>query len=211
MAAAKKDGNMAAAFFCAAAFAALAGVLAVPAANAVFRAATASSPLAMGFVKFALLATAGEIIAGRISCGRWSFPNKVLAKAAVWGLIGAALAFLLKVYAAGTAAVMAGNGVFVTAFATSVIMNVTFAPVMMGFHKMTAVWLSPGATSRALADVTAAVDWQGFVSFTLLKTIPFFWIPAHTVTFLLPDEYRTAMAAVLSIALGVILSLKKNG
>ena len=81
---------------------------------------------------------------------------------------------------------------------------------MMGFHKMTDTWLAPMPSRRSLAQAAAAVDWEGFISFTLLKTIPFFWIPAHTITFLLPDEYRTAMAALLSVALGVILSLKKR-
>lgn len=210
MAAAKKDGNITAAFFCAAVLAAAAAALSAPPAKAAFLAATASAPLAMGFVKFALLATSGEIIAWRIVSGRWSFPDNFIAKAAIWGLIGAALAFLMKVYAAGTSAACAGSGPFVTAFATSVIMNVTFAPVMMGFHKMTDTWLALTPSRRSLAQAAAAVDWEGFISFTLLKTIPFFWIPAHTITFLLPDEYRTAMAALLSVALGVILSLKKR-
>ena len=40
-----------------------------------------------------------------------------------------------------------------------------------------------------------------------LKTVPLFWIPMHTVTFLLPAEYQVMMAAALSVALGVILSL----
>jgi len=45
------------------------------------------------------------------------------------------------------------------------------------------------------------------VNFVLLKTIPFFWIPAHTLTFLLPKEYRIVIAAFLSVVLGVILAL----
>ncbi len=39
------------------------------------------------------------------------------------------------------------------------------------------------------------------------KTIPLFWIPAHTITFLLPEEFRVLFAAVLSVMLGVLLSL----
>jgi hypothetical protein len=42
------------------------------------------------------------------------------------------------------------------------------------------------------------------------KTIPFFWYPAHTITFLLPSEQRVLFAALLGIALGVLLALK-NG
>jgi hypothetical protein len=65
-------------------------------------------------------------------------------------------------------------------------------------------------TRVGVAHVVAAIDWQGFVSFVLLKTIPFFWVPAHTVTFLLPPEYRVLSAAMLSIALGAILAFARR-
>jgi hypothetical protein len=42
------------------------------------------------------------------------------------------------------------------------------------------------------------------------KTIPFFWYPAHTVTFLLPSEQRVLFAALLGIALGVLLALSSK-
>ena len=61
-----------------------------------------------------------------------------------------------------------------------------------------------------LSDVIARIDWQGLVSFVIFKTIPFFWIPAHTITFLLPPEYRVLMAAYLSVALGAILAYGKR-
>ena len=43
--------------------------------------------------------------------------------------------------------------------------------------------------------------------FVYKKTIPLFWIPAHTITFLLPAEYRILVAALLGIVLGVILGI----
>jgi len=43
-----------------------------------------------------------------------------------------------------------------------------------------------------------------------MKTIPMFWIPAHTITFLLPSEFRVLAAAFLSIALGAILAFAKK-
>jgi len=55
-------------------------------------------------------------------------------------------------------------------------------------------------------DIVSRIDWKEFVSFIILKTIPFFWIPAHTITFLLPAEYRVLVASLLSVALGVILA-----
>jgi len=44
-------------------------------------------------------------------------------------------------------------------------------------------------------------------NFIFKRTIPFFWIPAHTITFLLPPEFRVLFAALLGIALGLILAI----
>ncbi len=38
-----------------------------------------------------------------------------------------------------------------------------------------------------------------------LYALPIFWLPAHTITFSLPSDYRVGMAAVLGIVLGIIL------
>ncbi|NTV18536.1 MAG: Mpv17/PMP22 family protein, partial [Bacteroidales bacterium] len=48
-----------------------------------------------------------------------------------------------------------------------------------------------------------------FLKFVVGKTIPLFWIPAHTITFMLPDQYKVLFAASLSIVLGLILSYAK--
>lgn len=57
-----------------------------------------------------------------------------------------------------------------------------------------------------IESVIGSIDWSVFVRFTLIKTVPLFWIPAHTVTFLLPEAYQVVLAAFLSVALGIILS-----
>jgi hypothetical protein len=38
----------------------------------------------------------------------------------------------------------------------------------------------------------------------MFKAILLFWIPAHTITFLAPEEYLVVIAALLSIALGLL-------
>ncbi len=38
-------------------------------------------------------------------------------------------------------------------------------------------------------------------------TLIWFWIPAHTVTFSLPREFQIGLAALWSVALGVIMGL----
>jgi hypothetical protein len=180
----------------------------------------------MGFLKFAFLASMGELLAIRLVSGAWRLPAGPAYRAAVWGLLGAALALVFPVFAAGIPAAIGTGllpslpGAFATklstAFWISVVMNLTWGPVLMLYHRLSDTWLdlADGRLSRlssvGVGAVAAAIDWKGFVGFVLLKTIPLFWIPAHTVTFLLPPELRVLFAAFLSLALGAILAFAKR-
>lgn len=199
--------------------AAFAAMLLIPESREVFRVLSAEHLMAMGFIKFALLATVGELVAARLTKKAWLLPSALVPRIVIWGALGTVLALMLKLYSGGVAFLLEngflpGAGIaFVSAFATSLAMNVTFGPVMMGFHRLTDQYLDLRSERKAGVDlqtVISNVDWQGYVRFVLLRTIPFFWVPAHTVTFLLPPEFQTIMAAFLSIALGIILSLKKS-
>ena len=53
------------------------------------------------------------------------------------------------------------------------------------------------------------IDWNIQYDFVFKKTIPLFWYPAHTITFMLPGNYQVLFAAVLGVVLGLILSIKK--
>jgi hypothetical protein len=57
------------------------------------------------------------------------------------------------------------------------------------------------------AAILKQIDWNVQWNFVFKKTIPIFWIPAHTITFLLPPDYQVLFAAVLSIILGLILAV----
>jgi len=186
---------------------------------------TIAHPYLMGFVKFAVLATVGELIAIRIVGGRWKIPPGLVYRTVVWGVLGMGIVLMFEIFFAGTTSALSkgllygGNAslqpIFKAVF-TSAIMNLTFAPTFMAFHRFTDTTIDMvcGEGKKIgdiqLSEVTRRIDWQGFVSFVVLKTIPFFWIPAHTVTFLLPPEYRILVAASLSIALGAILAYAKR-
>ena len=199
---------------------AIVALLAFPPTHRAFVEITAAHPFLIGFAKFLVLATMGELLALRIVRGRWSAPAGLGYRAVVWGLIGMAIVLVFDVFASGIAAAMSksllpgGDSRFAFAFFVSVTMNATFAPAMMLFHRATDTFIELACEQRrvrpGVADVVAAIDWQGFVSFVLLKTIPCFWVPAHTVTFLLPPEYRVLAAAMLSIALGAILAFARR-
>jgi len=173
-----------------------------------------------GFVKFFILATMGELLAVRIVTGEWHLPKGLPYRALVWGFLGIAIVLTFNVFSVGVAGALAngflpgGNSKIAFAFFTSFTMNLSFAPTMMAFHRITDTFIDLKYENKGekvnLSAVIKRIDWNGFVSFVLVKTIPIFWIPAHTITFLLPPEYRVLMAAFLSIALGAILAFAKK-
>lgn len=200
-----------------------AAVLIIPASREVFKTLSNTHPYLMGFAKFALLATAGELLAVRLAKKEWMLPSYVWARFLIWGIIGIWITYMMKIFGAGVGALMSSGllpnpsnallNSFIKAFFISATMNLSFGPTFMALHKCSDTYLDIRATGKGkitLANVIHKVDWEKFASFTLLKTVPLFWIPAHTVTFMLPAEYQVAMAAALSVALGIILNLKRK-
>ncbi len=172
-----------------------------------------NNPLIGGFIKFFILASIGDFIGARLTNKQWIIPKNMFFKALVWGFIGIVIVFMFKIFPAGIVELQsknilpfAGNN-FATALFISIFMNLTFAPTMMAFHRISDTYFD-GAESISAA--IKKVDWSKFVNFVVFKTIPIFWIPAHTITFLLNPEYQVIFAAVLGIVLGLILSLFKK-
>lgn len=190
----------------------------------------ASHGMIMSFIKFALLATLGEMIALRIRKGRYNEPGfGILPRALVWGFLGLTIKAAFVIFSTGTpvlaeylglnGAVTAMKGDLcwlkvLVAFCISTAMNITYAPVMMTFHKITDTHiLQTGGTLKGLfslipfAQIFSRINWDVQWNFVFKKTIPFFWIPAHTITFLLPADLQVLFAAMLSIALGLLLAI----
>ncbi len=186
--------------------------------------------LIMSFLKFALLATTGEVIGLRIKEGVYTRAGfGLLPRAVVWGFLGLAIKAAFVIFAKGTpvflgylglsgfAGAMAG-GLSVTkvivAMGISIAMNTIFAPVLMTLHKVTDIHIeNNGGTLSGLlkpirfGEILSSMDWNVQWNFVFKKTIPFFWIPAHTVTFLLPSDYQVLFAALLGIVLGLLLAV----
>ena len=207
-------------FFWLAGLAAFIAILVVPVTHEMFVKFITEHAYMGGFIKFFMLATMGELLARRIVTGDWNIPNGLLYRAFVWGLLGMVIVLIFSVFAAGIAGALAngflpgGNSKFAFAFFVSFIMNLSFAPTMMAFHRVTDTFIDLKYDNKkgkvTLSDVVKRIDWNNFISFVLMRTIPIFWIPAHTITFLLPPEYRVLSAAFLSIALGAILAFAKK-
>lgn len=191
----------------------------------------ADHAMIMAFLKFGILATLGEMLGCRISTGNYTTPTfGALPRMVVWGLLGMAISMAMTVFSAGIPAfitAMGGEelveafkadgfswGKLIVAFSISVMMNTFFAPVFMTFHKITDTHIAEnGGSIKALFRPIAMrrhmmeLNWDRQWSFIFKKTIPLFWYPAHTITFMLPGELRVLFAALLGVALGVILAI----
>lgn len=184
----------------------------------------------MSFIKFGLLATLGEIIGLRIRSGVYYKEGfGVIPRAIVWGFLGLTIKMAFIIFATGTpmflsylglenaTSLMSGGFSFeklLVAFAISACMNIIYAPVMMTLHKITDMHIiDNGGTVLGLfrpmkmESIFTSIDWSVQWNFVFKKTIPFFWIPMHTITFMLPVDFQVLFAAVLGIALGVLLAL----
>lgn len=197
---------------------------------AAYQSFNAAHGMVMSFLKFGILSTMGELLGLRISTGNYFRPGfGVLPRALVWGVFGMGINMAFIVFSTGVPAfaaylgvdnpadLMAGPlclGKVLLALAISVTMNTIFAPVFMTLHKITDTHiLATGGTLRGLftplpmGEIMQGMNWRVQWNFVFKKTIPLFWYPAHTVTFLLPEETRVLFAALLGVALGVILSV----
>lgn len=177
-------------------------------------------PCAMAFVKFYILASMGELLSLRLKLGDWVRPVGFGWRAVVWGVLGTVIALMFQIFNGGVQLAMSlgmlpGKGspveTVAAAFWMSIMMNSTFAPVMMAAHRMVDAYIELVGgrifSARASLDqVLEQINWKSFYSFVIAKTIPFFWVPAHTITFLVPPEYRVLLAAFLSIVLGALLA-----
>lgn len=186
--------------------------------------------LLMSFIKFFLLATLGEVIGLRIKTGSYHYKGfGLLPRALVWGFLGMTIYMAFAIFAAGTPVLLEKIGLkdagkllysnlswekVLVSFSIATALNLFYAPVMMTFHKITDIHiLEKGGTVRGLftpidfARIFKEINWDIQWNFVFKRTIPLFWIPAQTITFLLPEEYRVLFAAFLGILLGVILGI----
>ncbi len=182
------------------------------------------------FIKFAILATFGEVIGLRIRTGNYYQKGfGLLPRAIVWGVLGLTIKLAFVVFAVGTPAFLAYLGLkeaatamqssmsmmkILVAFSISATMNIIYAPIMMTFHKITDTHIiNNGGTLSGFfrpikfGEIFSNLNWNVQWNFVFKKTIPFFWIPAHTITFLLPAEFQVLFAAILGIVLGVLLAI----
>ena len=184
----------------------------------------------MSFIKFSILATLGEVIGLRIRKGVYHQKGfGLIPRAIVWGFLGITIKMAFDIFASGTPVFLHKLGFvgaenllhddlsfkkIIVAFSISASLNLFYAPVMMTFHKITDIHITKNGGSLIgffkpvdFVQSFRAIDWDVQWNFVFKRSIPLFWIPAQTITFLLPEEFRILFAAFLGIVLGVLLAI----
>jgi hypothetical protein len=159
-------------------------------------------------IHFAILGTFGEILSKWVVNKSVKYPFAffmTIKKMVIWALLGVAIKYTFVGFAGNAGhndgfvnALMnhnflpkVGHDSFLFAFFVSAFMNLQFGPFLVIVH-------------RVLDNLAAGEsNWKGINKG--LYCLLWFWIPAHTVTFLMPTDLRILMAAVWSLALGILL------
>ncbi|MDD4857618.1 MAG: hypothetical protein PHD74_05870 [Candidatus Krumholzibacteria bacterium] len=179
---------------------------------------TRSHPYLMGMIKVGLLGTMGELLGGKIVSGRWRLRGIGLwQRALVWAFLGIVFTAVFPLFSYGSDGLIAQGLVpgagsrLVAAFWKSLFMNIIFAFPMMVFHRFADTLIGKGALLSRWPVVATftGIDWRNMFSIVAPSCI-WFWIPAQTVTYLLPGEFRVMSAAFLAIVLGFILGMAKR-
>ncbi len=164
-----------------------------------------ANPLLSAAIQFAILGTLDEVISASIQSRRFALPCawwQLLAKMIAWAVLGVVIKYGFTGMKGFTRALLDHqllpafcNDGFGWALAVSVFTNTFFGPQMMAFHRI---------------EDNLILGQKGFAGITRAWwTLVWFWIPAHTVTFMLPTDYQIGLAALWSLALGIIMGFSK--
>jgi hypothetical protein len=164
------------------------------------------NPLLSAAVQFAILGTIGEIISHCMQRHRLDLPGnwvQLTAKILGWAVLGVFVKYGFVGMKGFTRALVDHqllpqfmDGGIGWAFAVSTVMNILFGPHVMFFHRLTDNLIMRRWDFRGMAGA--------------LRTLVWFWIPVHTITFLLPSEYQIGLAAAWSIVLGFIMGFSRR-
>ena len=156
-------------------------------------------PIPMAMIQFAILGTFGDILSKWVINKNFKYPFSfgiTLWKMLEWAILAVGIKYAFQGYGGFTDRLIehgylpAMSG-FAYAFTLSALMNLQFGVLLVLLH-------------RVLDNLPLKKkNWKnldkGFYS------LLWFWIPAHTFTFMLAPDYRIGLAALWSVFLGLIL------
>lgn len=158
-------------------------------------------PILSAVIQFAILGTLGEIISKWVIQKNFRYPFSIFQtiwKMLVWAVLGVGIKYAFKGFSGYVEYLQEHQMLpyftkFGTAAAISIAMNLQFGVFLVLIH-------------RFLDNLGAGkANWKGIDK--SLMSLLWFWIPAHTITFLQADALRIGLAALWSLVLGLILGI----
>ena len=156
-------------------------------------------PIYSAMIQFAVLGTFGDIISKWMQQGKVFMPYKVsilFLKMLEWAFLAITIKYAFVGFQGFVDSLVSHQlvpelGLFGTAFTVSVTMNLQFGLLLVILH-------------RFLDNLIAQQNNWINIDKGMWSLI-WFWIPAHTITFMLDKPYQIGLAAVWSVVLGLIL------
>ncbi|MDY6915484.1 MAG: hypothetical protein SVM86_04125 [Candidatus Cloacimonadota bacterium] len=159
-------------------------------------------PIIMAIIQFAILGTLGEAVSKWIINKKvsWPFDFKItLWKMIVWSILAIGIKYAFTGMSGFIKELVEHNLLpqsIITnnlgnAFAKSVVTNLQFGFFLVIFHRF--------LDNLPLKEK----NWKNLDKGILCMI--WFWIPAHTITFILPTDFQIGLAALWSVVLGIIL------
>ncbi|MDP2302799.1 MAG: hypothetical protein Q8N03_10305 [Ignavibacteria bacterium] len=156
-------------------------------------------PIITAMIQFAILSTLGDMISKWVIQKRIFLPftyKTVILKMLEWAFLAvcikyAFVGFNYFVQGLVEKSLLPGLNYFWEAFAISATMNLQFGPFLVIMHRLLDNLI-------AKENNWANID-KGMYS------LLWFWLPAHTITFMLPKPFQIGLAALWSVVLGLIL------
>jgi hypothetical protein len=162
-------------------------------------------PIITAMIQFAILGTLGDTIAKWINKGKFFVPYNfvtLLLKMTEWAILAVFIKYAFIGFY-GFVDGLIGHALFpemnkfAYAFAISATMNLQFGPFLVIMH-------------RLFDNIIARQKNWANINKGMLSLI-WFWIPAHTITFILDKPFQIGLAAVWSVVLGIILGFYNKG
>lgn len=163
-----------------------------------------ANPILSAVIQFAILGTFGEIVSRWVHQKKLIMPfsaGMILWKMLTWSILAVCIKYAFTGYK-GFVDVLMEHGYLpsddgiLRAFYISTAMNIQFGLLLVILH-------------RILDNIPERKsNWANIEK--SMYSLLWFWIPAHTITFTLPRELQIGLAALWSVALGIILGFNSR-
>jgi hypothetical protein len=156
-------------------------------------------PIITAMIQFALLGTLGDMISKWIIRKKVFLPftyKTLILKMLEWAFLAVCIKYAFVGFNYFVQGLVEKNllpelNYFWEAFAISLSMNLQFGPFLVIMH-------------RLLDNLIAKENnWTNIEKG--MYSLLWFWLPAHTITFMLPKPFQIGLAALWSVILGLIL------